>query len=57
MFTCLFGGLAAMEKHFKLEEARKTAAAIHDYSVTGDIRMLLILQRHLASSRDDNGDT
>ena len=53
-FKCLVGEMA---QRFKIEEAKKTALAIHDYSVTGDIRMLLVLQRHLTSTRDDNGDT
>ncbi|NXL62943.1 NFKB2 factor, partial [Chordeiles acutipennis] len=33
------------------------AHALLDYSVTADPRMLLAVQRHLAASQDENGDT
>ncbi|XP_054238578.1 nuclear factor NF-kappa-B p100 subunit [Indicator indicator] len=37
--------------------ARRNAHALLDYSVTADPRMLLAVQRHLAASQDENGDT
>ncbi|KAK2543112.1 hypothetical protein Q9966_003368 [Columba livia] len=37
--------------------ARRNARALLDYSVTADPRMLLAVQRHLAASQDENGDT
>ncbi|KFO92924.1 Nuclear factor NF-kappa-B p100 subunit, partial [Buceros rhinoceros silvestris] len=37
--------------------ARCNAHALLDYSVTADPRMLLAVQRHLAASQDENGDT
>ncbi|XP_032087797.1 nuclear factor NF-kappa-B p100 subunit isoform X1 [Thamnophis elegans] len=37
--------------------ARRSAQALLDYAVTGDPRMLLAVQRHLAASQDENGDT
>uniref|UniRef100_A0A8B9BBJ2 Nuclear factor kappa B subunit 2 n=1 Tax=Anser brachyrhynchus TaxID=132585 RepID=A0A8B9BBJ2_9AVES len=36
---------------------RRNAHALLDYSVTADPRMLLAVQRHLAASQDENGDT
>ncbi|XP_064000894.1 nuclear factor NF-kappa-B p100 subunit isoform X2 [Pogoniulus pusillus] len=40
-----------------LSLARRSAHALLDYSVTADPRMLLAVQRHLAASQDENGDT
>ncbi|XP_070608075.1 nuclear factor NF-kappa-B p100 subunit isoform X2 [Erythrolamprus reginae] len=37
--------------------ARRSAQALLDYAITGDPRMLLAVQRHLAASQDENGDT
>ncbi|KAH0624369.1 hypothetical protein JD844_031768 [Phrynosoma platyrhinos] len=37
--------------------ARRSARALLDYAVTADPRMLLAVQRHLAASQDENGDT
>ncbi|XP_042312392.1 nuclear factor NF-kappa-B p100 subunit isoform X2 [Sceloporus undulatus] len=37
--------------------ARRSARALLDYAVTADPRMLLSVQRHLAASQDENGDT
>ncbi|KAM9549859.1 nuclear factor NF-kappa-B p100 subunit isoform 1-T1 [Guaruba guarouba] len=37
--------------------ARRNAHALLDYSVTADPRVLLAVQRHLAASQDENGDT
>ncbi|NWW86211.1 NFKB2 factor, partial [Rhynochetos jubatus] len=37
--------------------ARRNAHALLDYSITADPRMLLAVQRHLAASQDENGDT
>ncbi|XP_059585665.1 nuclear factor NF-kappa-B p100 subunit [Alligator mississippiensis] len=36
---------------------QRNAHALLDYSVTADPRMLLAVQRHLAASQDENGDT
>ncbi|XP_076824171.1 nuclear factor NF-kappa-B p105 subunit-like isoform X2 [Clavelina lepadiformis] len=53
----------ALEKDFKSLErylhaaANQNTWAMHDYSVTGDVRMLLVLQRNLADVRDENGDS
>ncbi|KAM8939419.1 nuclear factor NF-kappa-B p105 subunit [Pelodytes ibericus] len=38
------------------ELAKRHAAALFNYAVTGDVRMLLMVQRHLAAAQDDNGD-
>ncbi|XP_048360839.1 nuclear factor NF-kappa-B p100 subunit isoform X3 [Sphaerodactylus townsendi] len=37
--------------------ARRSARALLDYAVTADPRLLLAVQRHLAASQDENGDT
>lgn len=37
--------------------ARRSAQALLDYAVTADPRMLLAVQRHLAASQDENGDS
>ncbi|XP_053243941.1 nuclear factor NF-kappa-B p100 subunit [Podarcis raffonei] len=37
--------------------ARRSSRALLDYAVTADPRMLLAVQRHLAASQDENGDT
>ncbi|KAG8548493.1 hypothetical protein GDO81_025243, partial [Engystomops pustulosus] len=36
--------------------AKRHAASLFDYAVTGDVRKLLAVQRHLASVQDENGD-
>ncbi|XP_061857831.1 nuclear factor NF-kappa-B p100 subunit isoform X2 [Colius striatus] len=52
-----------LQKHAQLCQlwmlalARRNAYALLDYSVTADPRMLLAVQRHLAASQDENGDT
>lgn len=46
---CLF-----LEKAVQL--AKRHAAALFDYAVTGDVRMLLGVQRHLSAVQDENGD-
>ena len=40
-----------------MAEAKKMAIAMLKFSVTGDVRQLLHLQRHLTAARDENGDT
>ena len=40
-----------------MAEAEKMASAIQNFSMTGDVRALLRLPRHLASTRNENGDT
>ncbi|XP_075466819.1 nuclear factor NF-kappa-B p100 subunit isoform X2 [Ascaphus truei] len=37
--------------------AQRTSRALLDYAVTSDPRMLLAVQRHLAATKDENGDT
>lgn len=39
-----------------LELAKRHAHALFDYAVTGDVKMLLAVQRHLAAVQDENGD-
>ncbi|NWH57065.1 NFKB2 factor, partial [Geococcyx californianus] len=52
-----------LQKHAQLCQlwmlalTRRNAHALLDYSVTADPRMLLAVQRHLAASQDENGDT
>lgn len=40
-----------------LQLARRHANALFDYAVTGDVRTLLAVQRHLAAVQDENGDS
>ncbi|XP_061315317.1 nuclear factor NF-kappa-B p100 subunit isoform X1 [Pezoporus flaviventris] len=52
-----------LQKHAQLCQlwmlalAHRNAHALLDYSVTADPRVLLAVQRHLAASQDENGDT
>ncbi|XP_045426329.1 nuclear factor NF-kappa-B p105 subunit isoform X4 [Pipistrellus kuhlii] len=39
-----------------LELAKRHANALFDYAVTGDVKMLLAVQRHLTAVQDENGD-
>ncbi|XP_064177056.1 nuclear factor NF-kappa-B p100 subunit-like isoform X1 [Anguilla rostrata] len=39
------------------QAARQTAAALLSYCRTGDVRLLLAVQRRLCPARDENGDT
>jgi hypothetical protein len=39
-----------------LQLARRHANALFDYAVTGDVKMLLAVQRHLTAVQDENGD-
>ncbi|KAM9364432.1 nuclear factor NF-kappa-B p100 subunit isoform 2-T2 [Pholidichthys leucotaenia] len=39
------------------QSARQTAAALLQYCSTGDVRVLLAIQRHLCGVQDTNGDT
>ncbi|NWI17161.1 NFKB1 factor, partial [Crypturellus soui] len=39
-----------------LQLAKRHANALFDYAVTGDVKMLLAVQRHLTVVQDDNGD-
>uniref|UniRef100_A0A8C8R9X2 Nuclear factor NF-kappa-B p105 subunit n=1 Tax=Pelusios castaneus TaxID=367368 RepID=A0A8C8R9X2_9SAUR len=43
-----------LEKAMQL--AKCHANALFDYAVTGDVKMLLAVQRHLTAVQDDNGD-
>uniref|UniRef100_Q04861-2 Isoform 2 of Nuclear factor NF-kappa-B p105 subunit n=1 Tax=Gallus gallus TaxID=9031 RepID=Q04861-2 len=43
-----------LEKAMQL--AKRHCNALFDYAVTGDVRMLLAVQRHLTAVQDDNGD-
>lgn len=40
-----------------LQLAKRHANALFDYAVTGDVRTLLAVQRHLAAVQDENGDS
>nr|XP_048312756.1 nuclear factor NF-kappa-B p105 subunit [Myodes glareolus] len=40
-----------------LQLARRHANALFDYAVTGDVKMLLAVQRHLTVVQDENGDS
>ncbi|KAM6439986.1 nuclear factor NF-kappa-B p105 subunit isoform 1-T3 [Liasis olivaceus] len=39
-----------------LQLAKRHANALFDYAVTGDVKMLLAVQRHLTTVQDENGD-
>ncbi|KAG9480303.1 hypothetical protein GDO78_012009 [Eleutherodactylus coqui] len=52
--ACKLPGCQLLEKTVQLAE--RHAASLFDYAVTGDVRMLLAVQRHLASVQDENGD-
>ncbi|XP_034040171.1 nuclear factor NF-kappa-B p100 subunit isoform X2 [Thalassophryne amazonica] len=39
------------------QSAKQTAAALLQYCSTGDVRVLLVVQRHLCGIQDANGDT
>uniref|UniRef100_A0A8C3T0Z6 Nuclear factor NF-kappa-B p105 subunit n=1 Tax=Chelydra serpentina TaxID=8475 RepID=A0A8C3T0Z6_CHESE len=51
--TVIFNGLF-LEKAMQL--AKRHANALFDYAVTGDVKMLLAVQRHLTAVQDENGD-
>ncbi|KAM6148003.1 nuclear factor NF-kappa-B p105 subunit isoform 1-T1 [Erethizon dorsatum] len=40
-----------------LQLAKRHANALFDYAVTGDVKMLLAVQRHLTTVQDENGDS
>ncbi|KAG8454149.1 hypothetical protein GDO86_000696 [Hymenochirus boettgeri] len=45
--------------HFQskaMQIAKRHAVSLFDYAITGDVRMLLAVQRHLAAAQDENGD-
>uniref|UniRef100_A0A667GD44 Nuclear factor NF-kappa-B p105 subunit n=1 Tax=Lynx canadensis TaxID=61383 RepID=A0A667GD44_LYNCA len=44
-----------LEKAMQL--AKRHANALFDYAVTGDVKMLLAVQRHLTAVQDENGDS
>lgn len=50
---CVADGLF-LEKAMQL--AKHHANALFDYAVTGDVKMLLAVQRHLTAVQDENGD-
>uniref|UniRef100_A0A670IYH2 Nuclear factor NF-kappa-B p105 subunit n=1 Tax=Podarcis muralis TaxID=64176 RepID=A0A670IYH2_PODMU len=39
-----------------MELAKRHANALFDYAVTGDVKMLLAVHRHLTAAQDENGD-
>lgn len=39
-----------------MQLAKRHANALFDYAVTGDVKMLLAVQRHLTAVQDENGD-
>ncbi|XP_053317513.1 nuclear factor NF-kappa-B p105 subunit isoform X2 [Spea bombifrons] len=49
LYNCHFLGKA-------MQLAKRHAASLFNYAVTGDVRMLLAAQRHLAAAQDENGD-
>ncbi|XP_018414489.1 PREDICTED: nuclear factor NF-kappa-B p105 subunit [Nanorana parkeri] len=51
---CKVPGCHLLEKALRV--AKRHAASLFDYAVTGDVRMLLAVQRHLAAAQDENGD-
>ncbi|XP_066089571.1 nuclear factor NF-kappa-B p105 subunit isoform X4 [Saccopteryx bilineata] len=52
---------ARLQDHLFLEKAmqlaKRHANALFDYAVTGDVKMLLAVQRHLTAVQDENGDS
>ncbi|XP_037365526.1 nuclear factor NF-kappa-B p105 subunit isoform X2 [Talpa occidentalis] len=54
-------GSTGFSDHLFLEKAmqlaKRHANALFDYAVTGDVKMLLAVQRHLAAVQDENGDS
>lgn len=52
--ACKVPGCQSVEKTVQL--AKRHAASLFDYAVTGDVRILLAVQRHLALVQDENGD-
>lgn len=38
-----------------MQLAKQHANALFDYAVTGDVKMLLAVQRHLTAVQDENG--
>ncbi|KAM5194119.1 nuclear factor NF-kappa-B p105 subunit [Mantella aurantiaca] len=52
--VCKVSGCHFVEK--AMQVAKHHAASLFDYAVTGDVRMLLAVQRHLAAAQDENGD-
>ncbi|XP_056422435.1 nuclear factor NF-kappa-B p105 subunit isoform X2 [Hyla sarda] len=52
--ACKVSGCQLLDKTVQL--AKRHAASLFDYAVTGDVRMLLGVQRHLVSVQDENGD-
>ncbi|XP_029416094.1 nuclear factor NF-kappa-B p105 subunit isoform X2 [Nannospalax galili] len=50
-----FQGNLFLEKALQL--AKRHANALFDYAVTGDVKMLLAVQRHLTAVQDENGDS
>nr|XP_044998940.1 nuclear factor NF-kappa-B p105 subunit isoform X2 [Jaculus jaculus] len=52
---------AGFQDHLFLEKAmqlaKRHANALFDYAVTGDVKMLLAVQRHLTAVQDENGDS
>ncbi|XP_073457744.1 nuclear factor NF-kappa-B p105 subunit isoform X3 [Aquarana catesbeiana] len=51
---CKVSGCHFLEK--AMQVAKHHADSLFDYAVTGDVRMLLAVQRHLAAAQDENGD-
>ncbi|XP_064417090.1 nuclear factor NF-kappa-B p105 subunit [Latimeria chalumnae] len=56
---CCQGG-SGTDYHFwgkAMELAKRHADALFDYSVSGDVKMLIAVQCHLTAVQDDNGDS
>lgn len=61
---CAVGGMGEVSRfqdNLFLEKAmqlaKRHANALFDYAVTGDVKMLLAVQRHLTAVQDENGDS
>ncbi|XP_073897547.1 nuclear factor NF-kappa-B p105 subunit isoform X3 [Castor canadensis] len=53
--ACRFQDNLFLEKAMQL--AKRHANALFDYAVTGDVKVLLAVQRHLTAVQDENGDS
>ncbi|XP_076454433.1 nuclear factor NF-kappa-B p105 subunit-like [Babylonia areolata] len=54
--SCPVRAATAVVKRVMQRVMAKTVLALRDYSETGDPRYLLLVQRHLTSTRNENGD-
>uniref|UniRef100_A0A672U845 Nuclear factor NF-kappa-B p105 subunit n=1 Tax=Strigops habroptila TaxID=2489341 RepID=A0A672U845_STRHB len=52
----MFSGCDGLFLEKAMQLAKRHCNALFDYAVTGDVKMLLAVQRHLTAVQDDNGD-